>query len=159
MKSKVVLISDVSIGYGNPQLPLLVDWISKKLKTNTECTIIEPDQSEKYPIKRVYDHIHIERIWSSAHPYSSEGCIHFIKEASKLVNHIDPDILIVSSAYALPLLWKLKKKPTFTIYYLLESIDTYYKIQKDLNKHLNGMVDLILFPEENRRIKFFESVG
>lgn len=144
---KVLAVSDVSMGYGSRQISYIVDYLGNFYKA--EKIIIEPDQMELPPQHYLFPGIKIHRLIGSTHPYSNAGRIEFILKASKFVDRIRPDILIICTTYTLPTLFKIKFKPKKVIYYCLESI-SHYDGDLEMNQNIDSKVDLIIFPEENR---------
>ena len=152
IKIKVLAISDVSTGYGSRQIPEIVEFLGNHF--NAEKHILEPDQIEK-PIRYyLYPNIIIQRVLTTSHPHSPQGRIEYIINASKLINKIKPDVLIIATTFTLPVIFKLNYKPSKTIYYCLESISHYG--DQEMNKIIDSKVDFIIFPEENRAEKHIE---
>jgi len=153
---KIVAVSYASIGYGSGQIPEMINYLGSLL--HAECTIIEPDQLERPPLSKAFEKIEVKRLLGVFHPFSPEGKIEFILQSTKLINELEPDILVVCTSYTLPILFKIKKRPKKVIYYSLENIpETSEEIE--LNRNIGGMVDLIVFPEENRASRFLDLTG
>jgi glycosyltransferase involved in cell wall biosynthesis len=144
---KILAVSDVSVGYGSRQIPAIVDSLGDHY--GAEKYIIEPDQIEKAPNHDAFPNITIHRIITNIHPHSPGGRIEYIIKASKLIDKIKPNILIISTTFTLPVVFKIHYRPQKTIYYCLESI-SHYVGDIEINRHIDELVDLIIFPEENR---------
>lgn len=151
----IAAISDVSIGYGSPQVPRLIGSLMRHYDTRT-AVILEPDQSERPPLPPPEDGIEVRRCYTSASHYTRSGCIEYILRCAETLRRIDPDVLVVSSPLTLPVLFKLRRRPRFTIYYMLESLSYYdapggwQRLTIDMNRAAADMIDLAVFPEENR---------
>jgi len=145
---KVVAVSDVTLGYGTPQLPLLTRSLVEHYRGEGE--IVEPAQPESPPRHELFPGIRIRRIGLSTHPHSERGRQEYIRRATGLVDGLDPDVLVIACTYSLPVLFRLKRRPKQVIYYATESISFYGPFDEDMNRLTDGLVDLVIFPEENR---------
>lgn len=155
-KVQIVGVSDVSMGYGSPQLPFFLRHLRKYGNTTTPL-LIEPDQNEKPARHENLLDLQMRRIPTIAKQYTDEGLLEYLDRAADLINATSPRYLVLSAPSLLPLLGKLKKRPFKTIYYMLESL-SYYQQQGGrrakaiLGSHrlFNSLIDLVIFPEENR---------
>lgn len=153
---KVLAISDVSIGYGSLQIPKLVDFLGNHFQS--EKIIIEPDQIEKAPRHNLYPEIKIHRLIGSIHPHSNGGRIEYVLNASRLINKIKPEILIICTTFTLPIIFKINYKPKKIIYYSMESI-SHYVGDLEMNKIIDNKIDFVIFPETNRARIHLETTG
>lgn len=157
VKNRVVCVSDVNIGYGSPQIPKLVEFLSQNY--DAEAIILEPYESLK-PRKQDFSTNHTVRtIPLSSHPHTQRGRKEFIKKVVGMVEQLKPDVLVVCATYSLPVLFQINFRPKFVIYYYLESIVTYGRNDIKMNEKIDHLVDLIIFTEENRAVKFGEMCG
>ncbi|ABZ83423.1 hypothetical protein HM1_1151 [Heliomicrobium modesticaldum Ice1] len=159
---KIVGVSDVSIGYGSPQVPAFIQSIyNYYVNVGILATgyILEPDQPESPPVHDHFEDLVINRVYTQYHPHTSQGRLEYINKAAQLVNRLQPDILIVFCTYSLPILYKLKRKPKFTIYYNYEMVHLYGIFELEMNRHFEGIIDLVVYPEENRAVKDIEHCG
>lgn len=157
VKNRVVCVSDVNIGYGSPQIPKLVEFLSQKY--DAEAIILEPNEPLK-PRKQDFSTNYTMRtIPLSSHPHTQRGRKEFIKKAVEMVEQLKPDVLVICATYSLPVLFQINFRPKFVIYYYLESIVTYGRNDIEMNKKIDQLVDLIIFTEENRAVKFGEMCG
>jgi glycosyltransferase involved in cell wall biosynthesis len=143
----VVAVSDVSVGYGSPQIPMLVRDVVRQY--GAEGVIIEPDQSGMAPIRMIAG-CRVERVQTAYNPHSTPGRIDYVVEAAQRVNELQPDVLIIVCTYSLPVLLKLKRRPCVVIYASIESVSAYSAIEYDLNRSVADWVDVVIYPEENR---------
>lgn len=144
----IVGVSDVSLGYGSPQILAYLSSLASLYNTNVLA--LEPDEVHKQPFQSSKPALTIKRISTSLPPHTSAGRIAYILEAAKQVNRIKPRMLVIFCTYSLPVLYKLTYKPDFVLYVSLESIEAYGKLDIQINRHIRDKLDLIIFPEENR---------
>lgn len=145
---KIVGVSDVSVGYGSPQIPRLMGSLADYY--GSTALILEPDQSDKQPLKTPPHRCHLERVRTAAHPHTELGRRQFVAAATRRLNALRPDVLVLFCTYTLPVLTGLRRKPRFTLYHSLESILSYGPLDVRLNGHLADQIDVVIFPEENR---------
>jgi hypothetical protein len=145
---RVVAVSDVTLGYGTPQLPLLAECIAAHYRA--EVKVIEPVQPELAPKHTQFPDFDIRRIATSDHPHSPTGRSEYIWRASKLVNSLNPDVLLICCTYCLPVIYRLSRRPRKVIYYSVESIPFYGEFDVEMNRRAAPLLDAIIFPEENR---------
>ena len=74
------------------------------------------------------------------------------------MEQLQPDILVVFCTYAIPVLFKLKIRPRFVIYYAVELTSSYGRIDIDMGRNLDGLVDLVIYPEENRAVGVYRDI-
>ena len=74
---RIVIISEVSVGYGTPQVIRVADSLARAL--GADVTIFEPDQPERPPVDLARHaqsaNVTVRRIYTSSHPYSTAGRI------------------------------------------------------------------------------------
>lgn len=145
---RIVGVSDVSVGYGSPQIPRLMGSLAEHY--DSTALILEPDQSDKQPLKTPPLRCQLERVRTAAHPHTDLGRRQFVAAATRRLNALRPDVLALFCTYTLPVLAGLRRKPRFTIYHSLESILSYGPLDVRLNGYLADQLDLVIFPEENR---------
>lgn len=156
-KNQIVCVSDVSIGYGSPQIQKLVEFLSQNYDAN--AVILEPYDSLKPEKRYSLPCFTVRTIQLSSHPHTHRGRKEFTKKASGIIEQIKPDILVICATYSLPVLFQMKFRPKFVIYYYLESVVSYGRKDVEMNKKLGQLIDLIIFTEENRAVKFGEICG
>lgn len=151
----IAAVSDVSVGYGSPQIPRLIDSLRRHYGA-ASALLLEPDQSERPPLPPLYEGLNVRRFYTSATHYMRSSTIEYIMQCARELDGLDPDILVISSSLTLPVLLKLRRRPRFTIYYMLESLsyyessDRWHRLMLDMNRASVPSLDLVLFPEENR---------
>ncbi|MDZ4798557.1 MAG: glycosyltransferase [Bryobacteraceae bacterium] len=147
---RVAAVSDVTIGYGTPQLPLLLDSLREYL--NAEVQLIEPVQPELAPRHAQYPQFEILPAATAEHPHSPVGRQEYIWRATRLIDRLKPDLLVICCTYSLPVLFRAARRPKKVLYYAIESIPFYGEFDVEMNRRLEGKADLVLFPEENRAV-------
>lgn len=141
--SPIVGITDLSVGYGSPQITALLQ--SLRARYGTRAVLLENDQSERPPAHDLYPDLEIERIPAPFHPYSGEGRIWFVKEVTARLKVLRPKMLVLFASHTLPVLMRLRKIPDFVVYYALEAGEN-----PAVQSLVHDEIDLLLFPEENR---------
>jgi glycosyltransferase involved in cell wall biosynthesis len=150
---RIAGISDVSLGYGSPQILTFMRSLWEVY--GGEMRVFEPDQPERPPRPEVsYDLPgSVERVFTAYHPHRhAGGRIEYVMRVADHLNALRPQIVTVFCTYALPVLVKLAYRPSLVIYYSLESIDGYGALDVELNRALAPMLDLAVFPEEHRAV-------
>jgi glycosyltransferase involved in cell wall biosynthesis len=147
---KVVSISDVTVGYGSPQLPLLTRSLVDHY--HGEGYIVEPAQPELLARHGFFPDLKIRRIATAQHPHSEVGRTEYVWRAIKELNELRPDVLVICCTYCLPVLFRLKHRPKLVIYYSIESIPFYGLFDLEMNRYAGPLVDVVIFPEENRAV-------
>ena len=146
---RLVAVSDVSVGFGSPQLPALVRSI-RDTYVIAESVVIEPDEPDRKAAAAQFADFRLIRVHSVAHPHSATGRIEYITEASRIVQTLRPDVLILATTFTLPVLFHLRYRPHFVIYYQLEPVEPYGRFDMRMNRRIAELVDLVVYPEENR---------
>jgi hypothetical protein len=152
----IVQISDISVGYGNYDSLSLVS--SVQAHYGLPALILEPDQWDK-PLRSEVGGIAVKRLPTSTHFRSVTGRIEFILSAADWVNRIRPKVLIIRCSWNIPVLLKLKRKPPLVIYHSTESTLYYGDADPAINRLAAPMIDVVVFPEENRAMRDLERCG
>lgn len=154
---RLACISDVCLGYGSPQIPQLVESLCGHYQA--ENLVIEPHRADSAPRHHRFPQLNIERAEMRYDPYSIPGRVEYLLEGSRLLNQYAPDVLVVCCTFCLPVLFKLRKRPSVVIYYSLESIPFYGPFDMEMNRNVDDLVDLVIFPEENRAVEEVKRFG
>lgn len=141
-------VSDVSVGYGSPQNLRLMQSLASHY--GVVAQVLEPDQTEKKPLERPPDGCLLERLATPVHPHSERGRREYVIRAAERIDCLRPQMLVLFSAFTLPVLLRMRHRPRFTVYYALESIRSYGDFEVQLSRYLADKLDLVVFPEENR---------
>jgi len=156
---KVGCVSDISIGYGTPQIPLFMRSIHAYFRGTGKPLIIEVDQPERPPRHHHFPDLEIIRLFTCNHPHAVHaGKIDYILGAARILNERRPDVLMIPNAYCLPVLWKLNYRPRLMVYYVFEMANPFgYDYEETrLNAEAGNLVDLVIFPEHNRAIQHIQ---
>jgi hypothetical protein len=155
---RIGCVADVCLGYGSPQIPCLVASLSRLY--GADNLVVEPHRDGLPPLHYRFPGLNIRRTANRLDsPYTIPGRIEYLVEASRLVEQYSPDILIICSTFCLPVLFKLRRRPPFVLYYSYESIPHYGEFDVEMNRSIRGMIDLVVFPEENRAVLEVERFG
>lgn len=146
---RVVILSDVSVGYGTPQILRMAESFAKVF--DAEVHIFEPDQPERPPIdiRAIVPtpRVSLKRIYTSAHPYQMEARVEFCRRVADLLSGQQLDIIILSTMYSIAVLDYIDLSNTCKIFYGLEDANEHYSYLFSLVRRC----DIRIFPEENRR--------
>ena len=147
--TEIAIVSEVSVGYGTPQVIRLADTLASAF--GATVIIYEPDQPER-PAVDIARHarsarVRVQRVVTSSHPYGTAGRIEFCLAVSKELNEHRPRVIVVCASYGLPIFYDIDPSQSFNIFYCLEHIPenpepTFGLVGKSCN--------LVLFPERNR---------
>lgn len=154
---KVAVLSDVSIGYGSPQVLRIAESFAGVF--GAKVHIFEPDEPERPPVRigehTAQDNIEVSRVYTAAHPYRMEGRIEYCTQVADFLRAPEPDVLIFPTMYGIQVLDRIDMRDKLKIFYCLEDVDPYY----DYLFPLVRQCDIRLFPEENRRRIYSERLG
>jgi glycosyltransferase involved in cell wall biosynthesis len=156
--TSILGVCDVSLGYGSGQIPAFILSLLKHYGTSRGI-VIEPGDPDKHPKHDQFPQFEFYRAITAFNPYSTQGRIEYNLQAAKIVNKLRPEILVIFCTYAIPVLLKLKYRPKFVIYYSIESIPSYGQRDVAMNRYTAPLIDLVIFPEENRAMKDSERCG
>ena len=148
-------ISDVRLGYGSPQIPAVARHVAGRYGART--VLIEPREPGSAGPARL-DGAEITPVEVGG-PYTERGRKLYNEKAVSVIDGLRPDILLVCTTYSLPALFKMKFRPRTVLYYYLEVATVYGPSDVEMNSKLDGMVDGVIFTEENRAVHFGETFG
>jgi hypothetical protein len=146
---RIGCVSDVCLGYGSPQIVYLVESLLQ-VYPGAETLIVEPGVRGQPPRHNRFPGLRIRRATTRFRPYSECGRTAYLLAASRLLNEWSPDLLLVCCTFTLPVLFKLTRRPAKVIYFCYESISHYGEFDVEMNRWLKGLIDVVIFPEENR---------
>jgi hypothetical protein len=147
-RATIAVVSDVSLGYGSPQVGALARSLSEHF--GATAMVYEPDQSQRPPCLRQHNGMDVQRIATDVTPYSLSGRIQYLTAVARRLNALRPAIVAMMNTYCLPALAKLNYRPRQTVYVLSEMIAPYGRLAEAMNRWLGARIDLIVFPEANR---------
>ena len=149
---KIAAVSDVTLGYGFPQLEMLVQSLARTL--NAEDAVIFEADGKRKPRLHTVDDIRIERIGTRFAPYFRMWHTDYNRLVLKRLKQLNPDIVISIGANSWPAILGLGDKPPLVICYMFESLSYQEKLGGydflRLNMMATDWVDLIIVPEIRR---------
>jgi glycosyltransferase involved in cell wall biosynthesis len=154
---RILAVSDVTMGYGTPQLPLLTSSLAEHYRG--EGWILEPVQPDLSPRHGLFPHLRMESCPSTFHPHTQQGRQEYLWRASQRVNELKPDVLVICCTFCLPVAFRLNYRPRKVVYYSVESIPFYGAFDEEMNRHTGPLVDIVIFPEENRALNEINRYG
>lgn len=143
----IAVLSDVSIGYGSPQIVSL----SRSLRDffGASISIFEPDQPDRPSAADRYPDLNIERIFTASHPYSESGQIDFTLQLSDALRRMKPDLVVLCAFFGAAALLKSGAGGA-VIYYGYEHTEGVMIREIRTISLLAKRVDCAIFCEENR---------
>lgn len=154
----VACISDVPLGYGSSQIPALLRSLEEHYE-GPRVTVIEPRVPEKPSLPHLFTRWTIHSVETGFHPHSQAGRIEYVLQASRKVRELEPDFLVLCTGFTLPVALQLARRPRFTLYYALEMSNLYGEDEAITHRRALPLVDLVIFPEENRAALEIEHWG
>jgi glycosyltransferase involved in cell wall biosynthesis len=145
---RIGCVSDVCLGYGSPQIGFIAESLAELYGADT--LVVEPRIPSLPPRHNAFPNFRIERARTAFEPYSTVGRMDYVLEVTRILDEWEPDVLVICCTFTLPVLFKLRKRPAYVIYYSYESIPHYGEFDVMMNRQLEGRVDLVIFPEKNR---------
>jgi len=160
---RIACVSDISIGYGSPQMIFLLRSLARRAGGADQPLLIEPHQPSRPPRHEQFPDVEVVRIETRrpAHHAVRTGRIEYLTRAARLLDERRPDVLVIPHAFCLPVLWELRRRPPLTIYYALEmpSPTGHDAEQERLNRLAAEKADLVLFPGYDRALLHIHRFG
>lgn len=144
----IAIVSDVSVGFGSPQIPSLARSLGRHYAA--PVTVYEPDQSGRPPRLREPNDFRVVRITTDVSPHTTPGRIEYVLNTADELNRACPEILVLCCSFTLPVLGKLRYRPKSVIYVLLEMVAPYGRFDVAMNRHFASRIDVVVFPNEQR---------
>lgn len=148
---RVLILSDVTLGFSVPQIHLLARALTTSL--DAETLIVEPDMKGRRDFAAI-DGVRVLRISTRMPPHDPVFVIEYARAARQIYRDFSPDILVVLNAGLLPPLLLEAHRPAAVVYYMLESLDHQMvhggALFYDLNRMAANLIDLVLVPERRR---------
>ncbi len=146
----IMVLSDVSVGYGSPQIPSLARSLGNLF--HCPALVIEPDQPDRPPVELGLENVSQERIYTLTHPYTWSGHVEYGLACASQIDRLKPDVLVVCAFLGIGALVSMKHKPRLVIYYAIEHTSGEMPAHRQLFNAVAAKIDLCIFPEENRAI-------
>jgi hypothetical protein len=151
MAKRILILSDVTLGFSVPQIHLLARSLAASL--DAETLIVEPDMKGRRDFTAI-EGVRILRISTRMPPHDSVFVVEYARAVRQVYREFAPDILVVLNAGLLPPLLLEAHRPTVVVYYMLESLDHQMvhggALSYDLNRMAANLIDLVLVPERRR---------
>ena len=151
MAQRILLLSDVTLGFSVPQLHLLARSLAESF--DAETLIVEPDMKARREFTQLTG-VRTVRISTRMPPHDPVFVIDYTRAARQVYREFAPDLLVVLNAGLLPPLLLEAHRPSLVVYYMLESIDHQMAhggtLFYDLNRMAANLIDLVLVPERRR---------
>lgn len=146
----VMILSDVSVGYGSPQIPSL----ARSLGNLFQCSsvIVEPDQPDRPPVDLGIELVSLERVYTLTHPYTWSGHVEYGLACAARIDRMKPDVVVVCAFLGIGALAAAQHKPRLVIYYGIEHTSGEMPAHRKLFNAVADKIDLCIFPEENRAL-------
>lgn len=151
MIRKIAVVSDVSVGYGSPQILSIMHSLLEEFP-EAEGLLIEPDQVIRPPIKRKHTRFRIFRVFTRCEMQTRQWRIEYPIKCGEVLQRFKPDIVIYTSIILCPIHDFLPSPKPLSVAYFLEMPEWYHFGQTChfILSHLNRYCDLLLHPEINR---------
>ena len=152
----IAVLSDVSVGYGSPQIISLTRSLAEHF--GVRPVIFEPDQPDRPSVSHKYPDLDIQRIFTASHPYSGSGQIDFTLQLTDFLRKMKPDLVVLCAFHGAAALIKsgVGKK---VIYYGYEHTDGILTREIRVMGQLAKRVDYVVFCEENRALLDAKRLG
>jgi hypothetical protein len=151
---RTLVVSDVSLGYGTPQILRLANSVAGHY--GGEVLVVEPDQPERPRIADLQtpSNVRIERLYTSHTPYWGEGLIEFILATNRLVESYSPDLFIGAAHIGMRVCATAAlRQDAVKVFYCLEDTGVPW-LDDCIIPRASEMWDLVIFPEENRAMRY-----
>ena len=151
MAQRILILSDVTLGFSVPQIHLLARSLAEFL--DAETLIVEPDMKARRDLTEIAG-VRVVRISTRMPPHDPVFVIEYARAVREIYRDFAPDILVVLNAGLLPPLLLEAHRPALVVYYMLESLDHQMAhggtLFFDLNRMAANLIDLVLVPEMRR---------
>jgi glycosyltransferase involved in cell wall biosynthesis len=78
--------------------------------------LFEPDDSGRLPTREAFPELKISRVHTTAATTAGSGAIEYLMQVARKLERAQPDVLVVSSAWVLPVVFKLADRPRCVIF-------------------------------------------
>lgn len=154
MKPNILAVSDISLGYGSPQILWFLQSLAQKYDTSAH--VIETDEQHRPLISLAdYERLNVVRLSSAQVSWCLSSHLERNHAARLWADENRPEIVVIFSPLQLALLNQIKYKPKLVILYLLE-------IELNINSHMLQCywhcIDRLIVPELNRGMAVLETI-
>ncbi len=160
----VACMSDISIGYGSPQLVHMTRSLHGLLgRADDRPLILETDQAVRPPVHGLFPDVEVLRLATRFDVFhrSQHGKIDYVRQCARVLNDRRPDVLLLSNSFCLPVLWLLDYRPRLTILYMLEMPEAFGPSREEsrINLSARDRLDLVIYPEHHRAKAHLNAFG
>lgn len=146
--SGLVVLSDVPLGYGSPQILRLAESLSRLL--NEPAMIIAPKGDEAAPKLAASAGVSLIELTAMAPFGNVRFDIEFCLQAAREIDELAPRWLVQAAFLGAPALLRLRRRPQRCIYFGYEHTDGSLPWVERAFAGLRGRFDLAIFPEPHR---------
>jgi hypothetical protein len=162
VKTRLVTISDVVMGYGSPQITNFSESLCRLL--GTTGVIFQPLVPNRKIVGLDSSLLRLETIHAAAHPHSPQGLPEYQLQCTKWINRIKPDVLVICNYNMLDVVEGLAYRPRKIVHLALEDLESatsglFGQARLASIRRQSAMIDLWLFPESNRALHDASCLG
>jgi hypothetical protein len=153
VKTRLITISDVVLGYGSPQIVNFSESLCQIL--GSKGLVCQPLVPQRKIVALDSSMLNLETLHTTDHPYTTTGLIEYTQKCARIINHYKPDVLVISNYSLLSVIDSLEYRPQKIIHLALEDFDLLLSGEVGMVRFLSltrqsKLVDLWVFPEANR---------
>lgn len=146
--SGLVVLADVPLGYGSPQVLRLAETLSRLL--NEPATIVAPKGDDAAQTLASSAGVSLTQL-SAAAPFGTTSFdIEYCLQAAREIDSLAPRWLVQAAFLGAPALLRLRRRPQRCIYFGYEHTDGKLPWVERTFVGLRGWFDLAIFPEPHR---------
>lgn len=146
--SRIVVLSDVALGYGSPQAIRIA--VSLGHIYGTRPTILAPLGDGAASIIAQEKNLDLIEIETGEGLSSQSGQTAYSMLVGQELARLKPEVLVLCAFLAAPALAYIKSKPKVTIFYAYEHTDDANVWQAQWIQAFSDRFDLVIYPEESR---------
>lgn len=146
--SGIVVLADVPLGYGSPQIVRLAETLSALL--NEPATIIAPKGDAAGEVTAANAGVSLVQLAAAAPPENIRFDIEFCLQAAREIDRLAPRWVVQAGFLGAPALLRMRHRPQHCIYYGYEHTDGRLPWIERVFAGLHGRFDLAIFPEPHR---------
>lgn len=147
---RVLVMTDVAIGYGSPQVPSLAESFRRHF--GAQVLILERDEEYRPPQRPDFlgDDVVIERLFGGGQGGRNVDVARYAEQAMFFIEKFKPDILATSFMEPLLFFRRIRNIPKITVLQYLECGGGGDSPSYEAVRRYRDNVDRVIFPERNR---------
>lgn len=155
---KVIGVSDVSLGYGSPEVPAIFDLACRV--AGERGVLLEPDEDDR-PLRPLSwdDRFECRRLGSDFPSRTTAWRRAFLDAARRLIDRESPETLVIFGGTNLILLPSLRMRPRRVIYHAYEQAADLSSDDLQAHRACLADIDLVIAPEARRLAHDCQLVG